>query len=184
MPKKMETLLKEKKFDFEKLKKHYPELQNESSRVIAIVGCSFIDIFLNDYLKLRLIEDKKLFKKIDNLNFETRVELCYLTGIINKMELNDYSKIGEIRNRFAHNIGINSFDEIEIADKCNKLEILKYYKGLQSFPRDTPKDKFRFAIYQYIFVLQVRDGYIKKIQPWLEVDTKLIAPEGSFDLNI
>lgn len=184
MPKKIETLFKEKKFDLEKYRKYFPELKSESPRVVAIVGCSFIDIFLNDYLKMRLIDDKNIFKRIDNLSFERRVDLCYLTGIIGKMELNDYSIMGEIRNRFAHNISINSFDEKEIAARCNKLEILKLYQGKKGFPMDTPKEKFVLALYEYLFVLQVKRNDVNKIESYIEVLITVKTPEGEFDLII
>jgi len=126
MGKKKEVFLDDSGFDKERLQKFFNEFQLESPRACAILTCAYLDNLLNELLRRRLVEDKELFKKIDGMTFEQRIDLCYLSGSLSKEEKEDLHLLRKIRNDFAHDININNFKKSDIRAKCEKLWIPKF----------------------------------------------------------
>ena len=141
MTKKKELNFDGEVYDLDKATDFLNEFEKESPRAAAIMGCAYLDNLLKELLRLRLVKDESLFKKvIDNLTFERRVILCYLTGIIRKIEKDDLIIISGIRNKFAHDINLNSFSKNDIAAKCNNISMIKFMQ----------KGKFYFLMIQDI----------------------------------
>ncbi len=162
--------MEEKKINFEQAFSHKDEFgklqnefNNENPRSVAIVGCAYLDDFLNELLRAVLIEDKKLFEDfIDRLTFERRIIMCYLLGLIDKKMRDDLRIIGIIRNKFAHDKNLNSFDVEIISTYCKKLNYIKVQWTETDMP-DTPRKRYQWAICYYFGCFGVIKDYCKRI---------------------
>ena len=128
-----------------KIQEFLNEFQNESPRAAAILGGAYLDYLLKALLKSRLVTDRSLFKELDRLTFERTMNLCYLTGVINKADRDDLKKINWIRNKFAHDIKLNTFMRSDISSKCNNLEIVNLMQKDEPIV-EKPRDKYTLAI--------------------------------------
>jgi len=147
-----------------KVQKFLNEFQNETPRAAAILGWAYLDDLLNELLKSRLIEDKRFFKNdINRLNSERRINLCYLTGVINKQERDDLQRIKKIRGQFAHKISLKSFTRNDISTECDKLKIIKFIQDKDSFI-NKPRDKYTFSVAFYITVLKDKLKHCRRIE--------------------
>jgi DNA-binding MltR family transcriptional regulator len=128
------------------------EFQNESPRAAAIIGAAFLDEQLRKLLVSFLVDRKRAVDElIGNENrsnrplsaFSARIRAAYCLGLISKDERDDLHMIRRIRNRFAHRLHDLSFDDKEIVDRCNSLEIPR------SLPLDfdSHRDKFVIAVH-------------------------------------
>lgn len=139
------------------------EFQNESPRAAAILGGAYLDYLLKELLKSRLVKDRSLFKELDSLTFERRMNLCYLTGIINRAERDDLKKINWIRNKFAHDIKLNTFMRGDISNECNNLKIINLMQKEEPFV-EKPRDKYTAAIAFYTTILKKRIKNCQRIE--------------------
>jgi hypothetical protein len=158
------------KLDASRYDKLWDILQSEPPRAAAIISAAYIDNLLDEILKRRLVDEGE-FRKIGNLTFSRRISLCYLIGAFSKEIKEDLDLIEKIRNYFAHDIEINSFDERKIADKCRELKYISYLKkGLTIFPRFDdkhifgPRDRFVIASTSYMNILLMRIMSIEKLE--------------------
>jgi len=145
-------------FYLDQFKKYLRKIIDETPRSCAILGIAYLDTLLNELLKVRLIENKDLFKRyIDRLNTDRRIALCYLVGIIDKNTKEDLDILNEIRNKFAHKIDLDSFDEVidnfDIPAELNKLNIMKEQEEFGA-PIATPREKYFIAVSGYMFLLE------------------------------
>lgn len=164
--KKREVFFDGKKFDDIEFFKYMRIFKKETHRGAAIIGYAFIDDLLNEILKSRFVKDIKLFEKIDDLPLQARIDLCYLTGTINKKERKELMIIKDIRSDFAHELTLNSFDDEEISKKCKGLIIVDlFHKVLPHiFHIETPRKRFESAVSSYCFALQIRLLECKRIK--------------------
>ena len=127
------------------------------------MGCAYLENLLKELLRLRLVKDESLFKKvINNLTFERRVILCYLTGIIRKIEKDDLIIISGIRNKFAHDINLNSFSKNDIPAKCNNISMIKFMQKGKFLSSDDPRHKYSLSVAAYMgsFLIKLSLGSI------------------------
>jgi len=89
MKRKISIFSLETQFDKQEAKKFFEELGGGSPGATAIVGHAYLHGQLQEVLKKRLIKDEKLLAKMDDLNFEICLNLCYLTGTISIDEFAD-----------------------------------------------------------------------------------------------
>ena len=137
-------------------------LLNERSSVIQIlneetdIGCVLISL---NYLELcvrHLIMDEFInnpsrveiiFDSFGSLStYKNKVKLAKDLELLQKDDLEDLSKLGEIRNKFAHSHKALSFNDQIIVEKCNSLKNCK--KSLPSF-YFKEKDLTDEKIYEY-----------------------------------
>lgn len=96
------------------------EVNSVSDRSCAIVCAAFLDDFLGKLLMSFLTEesptqDKRLFDNNGPLStFSSKIVLSYRLGLISKKEFDNLNLIRKVRNAFAHDVKINSFDNGEI----------------------------------------------------------------------
>lgn len=100
-----------------------------SDRICAILGGTFADVALRKAIS-KTIKNKShiddLFSSKTELSgFKAKTELAFALGLIGNRPRADLNLIGEIRNKFAHNLDFNSFDVQSIRDKCDALWIPK-----------------------------------------------------------
>lgn len=106
------------------------ELEGLSDRAMAIVCASIIDDGLTSLLKLRLINDAKIQKKLLEgqgplATFAAKIDAGYALNLYSKETHSDLDIIRNIRNKAAHTTTPFSFDAHE--SKIMSLNIPKRY---------------------------------------------------------
>jgi hypothetical protein len=54
-------------------------------------------------------------------NFGAKIDLGYLIGVYSKQAYKELTTIRRIRNDFAHQLEVNSFDRDDMRDRCRNL---------------------------------------------------------------
>ena len=102
--------------------------QSEQPRTLAVVSGAYLDDYLGKALRLRMpglgtVERKKLFDANAPLgSMGSKIELAKALNIFDATSKFDLVIVARIRNRFAHNIHITSFDDIEISKLIDKMK--------------------------------------------------------------
>ncbi|MCJ2121020.1 hypothetical protein [Methylobacterium sp. J-077] len=119
------------------LVRHYTEtatkvlgqFSRENDRTAAIVIGSFLDDFLLLALKSRLVDSPELdnYFKPDGAcgSMGAKCRLGLLLGLYTRPFYKDLRRMGDIRNIFAHNIDIDSFNHDRVKNICGNLTIVK-----------------------------------------------------------
>ena len=99
-----------------------------SHRATAVVGGAFVEEHLTLLLKSRMIQDEKVTKERFAPgrafgDFGAKVDLGYLIGLYSKRAHKELTTIRHIRNDFAHQFELNSFDRPDIRDRCENLTL-------------------------------------------------------------
>ena len=115
------------------LKKQYAEfvafrraLSEESDRGCALFAAAYLDAALEGLFRCSVLEGKKidveLFEGSAPLaTFSGRIRLAYYLGKISAEFRADLETIRKIRNEFAHDASLLSFETQSIADRCRNL---------------------------------------------------------------
>jgi hypothetical protein len=99
-------------------------------RVIAVVAASFCEDYLGRMVRTQLpglTTDlrKRMFENGMLSQSSERAQMARALGLINADCHADLSLIAKIRNLFAHNIYVASFDHKDVADLCDDLRCPK-----------------------------------------------------------
>jgi len=95
-------------------------------RAIVIIGAAFIDTIL-EHILIEFFPEAE--KEVDNLlkydkplgTYGSKIKMLYCLGLIEKMVMDDLKLIGNIRNKFAHNLFV-SFEDEDINKLCRNLK--------------------------------------------------------------
>src|SRR6266404_4919302 len=108
------------------------EIILSSDRAAAIVAAAFVEDYLTTALQQKLVHDQaalaEMFGSGPLGTFSAKFKLAYLIGLCSKESANCLNTIRKIRNTFAHNISISSFEEPRIRDLTNNLSVPEKYK--------------------------------------------------------
>ncbi|MCI0495849.1 MltR family transcriptional regulator [candidate division KSB1 bacterium] len=109
-------------------------LTSESDRGCALFAAAYLDVSLSDLLYVSLVADKSIEKDLFEgtaplSNFSSRIKFAYYLGLISRSCRRDLDNIRRIRNDFAHNPEIISFDTQSICDRCKNLSFSYQPKG-------------------------------------------------------
>ena len=101
-------------------------LTPETDRGCALMAAAYLDDQLEALLRrVLLVDTKALDELLSGLGplatFSSRIELCYLLGLIPAQCRRDLHEIRRIRNRFAHETEPLTFDQPPIANWCAEL---------------------------------------------------------------
>lgn len=132
----VEQFLKAQLADFLAFRK---ALTQESDRGCALFAAAYLDKALSDLLYLSLVTDKRVEKDLFDGNaplsaFSSRIKLAYYLGKISKECRADLDTIRGIRNDFAHDARIISFEDQSLADRCRNLQF-SYHEKKDVRPR-------------------------------------------------
>jgi hypothetical protein len=99
-----------------------------SHRATAVVGGAFVEEHLTHVLKSRMVKDAKVAEEMFASgrafgDFGAKVDLGYLIGLYSKRAHKELTTIRRIRNDFAHQLELNSFDRDDIRDRCQNLTL-------------------------------------------------------------
>lgn len=142
------------------------EFKSSTDRATAIVAGAFLDDILGSVLQAFMLidpgSDTALFANNGPLStFSAKITLAYRLGIISEGERSDLETVRKIRNRFAHEVNLNSFSDQSTRDLCRNLEtpiqmlsldkeanLITSAEGLLAAkaPMDNPKAIFQEAI--------------------------------------
>jgi hypothetical protein len=97
-----------------------------SHRATAVVGGAFVEEHLTHVIKSRMVRDAKIIEEMFAPcrafgDFGAKVDLGYLIGLYSKKAHKELNTIRRIRNDFAHQLELNSFDRDDIRDRCQNL---------------------------------------------------------------
>jgi hypothetical protein len=104
------------------------EMLKGSPRAAAVVGCAIVEEHLTHVLKSRMVKDAKVADEMFAPgrtfgDFGAKVDLGYLLGLYSKPAYKELTTIKRIRNAFAHQLKLNSFDRDDIRDLCQNLTL-------------------------------------------------------------
>jgi DNA-binding MltR family transcriptional regulator len=105
------------------------EISNQSDRATALVCCSMLDSQLQILLKNFLVDDDKVNEDLFNNNmplstFSSKINFAYYLGLISSDERNNLNTLRKIRNVFAHQLEVFSFDNSQsVIDQAKNLFI-------------------------------------------------------------
>ncbi len=129
----------------------------QNPRVVAIMAASYLEDYLGRALRTKMPSlsramRSKLFESGGLLStMQAKIDLSNALGLIPGPIKSDLINIARIRNRFAHNIHVCDFDDIEVAKFCSKLSdhapVNVSLSDIQAAKRDpdyvlTNRDKF------------------------------------------
>jgi len=100
-------------------------LNNESGLACVVIGSAFLETALGTLLARRFIKssvgDKLLALSGVLGTFAPRADLAYCLGLISKDHYQDLCVVAEIRNQFAHSHLQLTFKDVNIRQRCNRL---------------------------------------------------------------
>lgn len=108
----------------------------ESDRAIAIVCAAIVENRLTAVLKAGMKQEERvlseLFRPSGPLgSFGTKIRLAFLLNLIHDDIYKDLLQISTIRNDFAHNVKIKSFDDDQsIKDRVQSLKAFSVWKSV------------------------------------------------------
>ena len=106
------------------------EIDGASDRAAAIIAASAVETRLEQAIKHGMIREanieKAMFRASGPLgSFEAKIQLARLIGVVSPRAHKEMKTIKEIRNLFAHDLGIIDFNTIRIRDKCLSLTMAR-----------------------------------------------------------
>jgi hypothetical protein len=150
------------------------DIESSPDRAAGIVAAAFVEDRVAEAIKSRLHSDKALidymFRGSGPLgSFAAKIDLAFSMGLCSKDMWKDLTAIRKIRNEFAHNVLVASFETDRIRDLANNLTIgerinvtlsavepdgKNYVVGPADKPK-TPRERFIRACEMLIFILPV-----------------------------
>jgi DNA-binding MltR family transcriptional regulator len=152
----------------------HAEIEESFDRAAALVSAAFVDERLTAALKARFHQDKKVMKAMFDPggplgSFSAKIDLAFLVGMLSKEAIQDLHIIRKIRNKFAHEMKVKSFDASRVRDLIKDLRVIKQAKIRMSgkenalamefspgFDKDaapSPRDVYIKSCQYFIFIL-------------------------------
>jgi hypothetical protein len=115
------------------------EMDGLSHRAAAVAGGAFVEEHLTYLLRSRMVPDEKVIEERFAPgqvfgDFGAKIDLGYLMGVYSNQAYKESITIKRIRNDFAHQLEVNSFDRDDMRDRCGNLvlsqaKIVKAIRG-------------------------------------------------------
>lgn len=122
----------------EDLRPHFEEIYALPPRILPIVVAAFLDEYLADLLKARLIESKQSSQLVDRLNTKQRTELGQVIGVIAPDIAEVLDCVATVRNHFAHTPNPKFTDD----KACEAMQrMFKLFIGQLGTRMGLPKDR-------------------------------------------
>ncbi len=117
---------------------HNEVFRHESDRAVGVLAPAYLDALLEDLLRDFFIEGKSadvLLRPDGPLGtFSSKIDAAHALGFINDDTQRDLNLIRKIRNDFAHQVDLHSFEDDPIKNRCAELGTPKQWNIL-----DPPK---------------------------------------------
>ena len=113
------------------------ECSSGSDRVLAIVGTSVLEGLLDEIIPRYLIADEAeqtvlLGQRGALAGFANKVRLAYLLGMFSEAVFRDVLAIAKVRNHFAHDTAVASFEHVKVRTLCLGLKSPLAFSRIQS----------------------------------------------------
>lgn len=157
------------------------EMEKETDRGAALVGAAFLDDMLSLLLEAALVDEdisKAFLTESGGISeFGIRIKLAYCMGLIGPIMLQDLNLVKEIRDEFAHNLGILDFNTEIISSYCSKLSTYSPTKFFSS-------NRHEFIFFSAIVtgVIGLRIGNTKRPKSRKDIITTPVLEIKQFDL--
>ncbi|UAL11122.1 hypothetical protein [Caulobacter segnis] len=134
-------------YDQDAEKEAFSDLTTATDRAVAIIGGSIVDVRLEVALRQRLRPSGKALKRVFAFggalgSFSAKIDMAHLMGLISAEAYRDLHLIRDVRNTFAHDLTINSFEAPSIKNKLDALTLVDTHIG----DHDGPKGGFVLAM--------------------------------------
>lgn len=136
-----------------------------------LVAKELLDTLLERLLAAYWVDDPDEARALlTGLQFDARIRLGYLLGLLSPEEAADLRLVGRIRDIFAHSLGDRGFDDSEISALVERLETARQFRQHPASlgqSRDT-RQRFNSAIHilaRYLHFRVQQKGTIRRRQP-------------------
>jgi len=159
------------------------EFQNESDRSVIIVAVSYLEKYLEYYLKKRLIDHKlvnSLFEGYAPLNsLSAKIDMAFSVGIISEEIHSELHRLRKIRNLSAHEDSKLNFEDAKIKDICNNLISANGIRtsSKKQFKFNDPRSQFLFSVSWCMIHLETQRERIDTI-PILKLKFEIVDDES------
>ena len=138
----------------------------ESDRAAALLAGSFMESFLEKFLKAYMIDDpivEKLFIGYNPLStFAARIACGYAFGLISPGIKHDLTYIKKVRNHFAHHPAETSFEVSPIREWCANLSIAKPMQDQNGMDCTVKDARLQFLFTVSMTVALLHNGMVAK----------------------
>ena len=157
----------------------------DSHRGLAVVAPAIVENRLTALLKAAMRQDEKVLHDLFHPgaplgDFGVKIKLAYVLNLIHEDVYKDLTTVTKIRNAFAHDVRINSFDVPQIKDRVQSLRALSVWKSLlekcQAELKEKPENNDLRLRTQILWgeLSTVRDGFRMCLRMYI---SKLVTAE-------
>lgn len=140
--------------EWDNTQKQLAKAMQAEERVEGIVAISMFDNYLEQLLQTVMIDDGIVTELMSNgqalQSFSIKLGLVYALGLIPEPVKKDLHFLNKIRNAFAHEVDVTSFDTAPVRDLCENLSTAKRIDGR---PRQ-PEFAHHLAVVNNMFFLE------------------------------
>lgn len=102
------------------------EIDRQEDRAAAIIAGAYLEDFVADAIKTRLLSDEQVINDFFNgmgplATFSAKIEMAYLLNVTTKECRQVMHIVRKVRNEFAHNLSPVTFETPRIKDMCRHL---------------------------------------------------------------
>lgn len=152
----------------------FEQVEYDSDRAAGIVAGSIVERRLEEAIRSIMRNDQptvanELFRPSGPLgSFRAKIDLGYMIGLLSNEAYKDLSNLKNIRNYFAHDLEMDSFDSAKIKDRCRNFVLVDRHVGPVPVdtvpPADMPtpysglpdyKEKLADARFRYMMTSQL-----------------------------
>lgn len=138
------------------------EIEHASDRAAVIVSASLIDDRLETALKTYFHYDERakldIFDGGPLASSSAKIKLGFLCCIYGENTRKNFEWINTIRNKFAHELSVNSFDHVLICDLVKKLNMVENIVNI-------PNVKMKAALIRHDFTAhELRPKYLNNVK--------------------
>jgi DNA-binding MltR family transcriptional regulator len=165
------------------------EFRNADDRVMAVVGAAYLDSILGQLLRAAFLDDEEEVNRLLAPDRPlgangSRYQLAYCLGLITADQRDDLKTIAKIRNLFAHNYSVASFESDQSKAILKNLHFAERQESIRkclisrepkvgvkkAMEASIPKQRmiFRDAVFELFVVLlpKIRDVRRAELSLW------------------
>jgi len=154
----------------ERMMPFFQEFQKYQDREAAIVGAAWIEDFVQELLRARLVDDRDAVDwAFDNgalRSARAKIEMAYLTGVIGPRQHECFVAVNDIRNRFAHAHQVTSFEQPEVLGLTKRLmpaDVDRLFPNITGTSTEG-RDRFVSAVLMQVIILTGQDAFFERLK--------------------
>ena len=158
--------------------------EDESDRAVIILAISFIENYLENTLKKRLVQHKSMNKLFEGYaplaTFSAKIDIAYAIGLIPENICTELHLLRKIRNISAHEDSKIDFSDTRIMNICNNLIVSKGIKTTSNnfYKINTCRGQFLFSVLWCLIHLETQKDRVESF-PELKLKFEIVDDEIS-----